>query len=91
VRLQCRPPARRIVPAADDPLAECLRLAAELADDPDRLRAFADAALREMIAKLPSALRTGPASLGLDDPATLAPLLGEAEALLLERLGQGER
>jgi Icc-related predicted phosphoesterase len=86
VRLQCRAPAAPVAPAADDPLAECVRLAGELAEDPARLRAFGDASLREMVAKLPSALRTGPASLGLDDPATLASLLREAEALLLDRI-----
>ncbi len=86
VRLQCRAPAAPVAPAADDPLAECVRLAVELAEDPARLRAFGDASLRDMVAKLPSALRAGPASLGLDDPATLASLLREAEALLLDRI-----
>jgi exonuclease SbcD len=91
VRLDCRPPPQRGGPASDDPLAECLRLAAELADDPARLREFGDASLREMLAKLPSALRVGPGSLGLDDPARLAALLREAEALLLDRLAEGAR
>lgn len=91
VVLDCRAPPLRAAPAPDDPLAECLRLAAELADDPARLGAFGDASLRDMVAKLPSALRTGPGSLGLDDPARLAALLGEAEALLLDRLAEDPR
>ena len=90
VRLDCRPPPQRIAPSPEDPLAECLRLVAELAEDPARLCAFGDASLREMVAKLPSALRTGPGGLGLDDPARLAALLREAEALLLERLAGGQ-
>ena len=44
-----------------------------------------------MLAKLPSVLRTGPASLGLDEPERLAGLLAEAEALLLDRLAEGAR
>ncbi len=91
VRLSCRAPAAPIAAGADDPLAECLRLAAELAGDPGRLRAFGDASLRDMLAKLPSVLRTGPASLGLDEPERLAGLLAEAEALLLDRLAEGAR
>jgi hypothetical protein len=59
--------------------------------DPARLRAFADGSLRELFGKLPPALRTGPQSVGLDDPAMLDSLLGEAEALLLERLAQAAR
>jgi len=91
VKLLCRAPAASVAPSADDPLAECLRLAGELADDPARLSAFGDASLRDMVAKLPSALRSGPGSLGLDDPATLAALLREAESLLLERIAEGAR
>ena len=40
---------------------------------------------------MPSALRSGPLSLGLDDPTTLAGLVREAEALLLDRLAGGAR
>lgn len=91
LRLQCRAPAAALAASADDPLAECLRLSAEVAADPDRLRAFGDASLREMLAKLPSALRSGPGSLGLDEPETLAALLRDAESLLLERLAGAAR
>jgi len=80
-------PARRVAP--DDPLAECLRLTDELAADPVRLRAFTDEALRELLARLPPALRDGAQSAGLEDPETLAALLHEAESLLLERLEAG--
>jgi len=80
-------PARRLSP--DDPLAECLRFADELGADPQRLRAFADEALHDLLPKLPRALREGPQSVGLEDPEALAALLREAESLLLERLQTG--
>lgn len=92
IRLRSRLPAiGAAVPGADDPVAECLRIGAELGADPARLRAFGDAALRDLLAKLPPALRSGPQSVGLDDPAVLGALLLEAQALLGERLGVGER
>jgi hypothetical protein len=91
VQMRCRAPAGLLRPGPDDPLSDCLALSAALRADPARLRAFADGALRELCAKLPPALRTGPLSVGLDDPATLDALLGEAEALLLERLAQAPR
>jgi DNA repair exonuclease SbcCD nuclease subunit len=91
VRLRSRLPGQARAVGTDDPVAECLRLAGELLDDPSRLRAFGDGALRELSAKLPAPLRSGPLSLGLDDEATLAGLLREAEALLLDRLAGGAR
>jgi hypothetical protein len=91
VQMRCRAPAGALRPGPDDPLSDCLGLAAELRADPARLRAFADGSLRELSAKLPPALRGGPQSIGLDDPAALEALLGEAEALLLERLAQAAR
>jgi exonuclease SbcD len=89
IRLRTRlpGPARRVSP--DDPLAECLRLTDELTADPVRLRAFTDDALRELLARLPPALREGAQSAGLEDPETLAGLLREAESLLLGRLEEG--
>ncbi|MFM1987542.1 MAG: hypothetical protein RJA99_499 [Pseudomonadota bacterium] len=82
----CRLPADAARPGPDDPLHDCLALAAELRGDPARLGEFGTAALRDLLAKLPAPLRTGPQALGLDDPSVLAALLGEAESLLLERL-----
>jgi DNA repair protein SbcD/Mre11 len=90
VRLRSRLPAvARTYADRDDPVAECLRLTGELLDDPDRLRDFGDAALSDLLGKLPASLRTGPQSIGLEDPAVLAGLLREAEAMLLERLSGG--
>ena len=87
IRLRSRlPAAARAHQGRDDPIAECLRLTGELLDEPDRLRAFTDAALRDLLGKLPASLRTGAQSIGLEDPAVLAGLLREAEAMLLERL-----
>jgi hypothetical protein len=87
IRLLSRlPAAARAHAGRDDPIAECLRLTGELLDEPQRLHAFTDAALRELLGKLPAALRTGPQSIGLEDPAVLSGLLREAEAMLLERL-----
>jgi DNA repair exonuclease SbcCD nuclease subunit len=91
IRLRSRLPATGgVAPGAEDPVAECLRIGAELAADPVRLGAFGDAALRDLLAKLPPSLRSGPRSVGLDDPAALGALLSEAQALLAERLGAGE-
>ena len=86
IRVRSRLPSAVLEPAADDPLAECLRLSGAMATEPERLREFARGALREVLDKLPSELRAGPRALGLDDPETLAALLREAEALLLDRL-----
>jgi DNA repair protein SbcD/Mre11 len=86
MRVRSRLPPSVLEPAADDPLAECLRLSAALADDPQRLGEFAAGALREVLTKLPSELRAGPRGLGLEDHETLAALLREAEATLLDRL-----
>jgi len=92
IRLRSRlPSADGAARGADDPIAECLRIGVELGADPVRLRAFTDAALRELLAKLPPALRSGPQSVGFDDPAVLGALLLEAQALLGERLGEGGR
>jgi exonuclease SbcD len=91
VQMRCRAPAGLLRPGPDDPLSDCLALSEALRADPARLCAFAEGPLRELCAKLPAALRVGPQSLGLDDPATLDVLLGEAEALLLERLAQAAR
>jgi hypothetical protein len=38
---------------------------------------------------LPSSLRIGPQSIGFDDADMLAALIREAEAMLLDRLGDG--
>jgi DNA repair exonuclease SbcCD nuclease subunit len=83
------PEGARVAPDSDDPIAECTRLAGELLTDPDALEGFTGGALRELLAKLPSALRAGPQSIGLEDPAVLAGLVRAAEALLLERLAGG--
>jgi exonuclease SbcD len=73
----------------DDPIAECLRLSGELLADPAGLRGFTDTALRELLGKLPPALRNGAQSIGLDDPVVLAALVREAESMLLDRLAGG--
>ena len=87
VRVNSRLPGAALARVgADDPLAECLRLTAELLEDPQRLVAFAEPVLRELLDKLPAGLRAGPAASGLGDPAVLAALLRESEAMLLERL-----
>jgi predicted phosphodiesterase len=89
VRVRSRlPAAARTVSGPDDPLADCFALADELLADPARLAAFGGPALRELLARLPPALRSGPGAVGLDDPATLAALLRESESLLLDRLAQ---
>jgi exonuclease SbcD len=87
IRSVCRPgEGARPRIDSDDPVAECLRLADELLADPAAMRGFADTALRELLGRLPSPLRTGPQSVGLDDPTVLAGLLREAESMLLDRL-----
>ncbi|MEI7446987.1 MAG: DNA repair exonuclease [Burkholderiales bacterium] len=87
----CRPPADAPRPGPDDPLHDCLALAAELRADPDALGAFSADAMRDLLPKLPAPLRAGPQSLGLEDPRVLAGLLAEAESLLLERLAEDTR
>ncbi len=80
------PEVARAAPDPNDPIAECARLAGELQAEPAALHAFADGTLRDLLAKLPPALRSGPQSIGLEDPEVLAGLVREAESLLLERL-----
>ena len=80
------PEVARAAPDPNDPIAECTRLAGELQAEPAALHAFADGTLRDLLAKLPPALRSGPQSIGLEDPEVLAGLVREAESLLLDRL-----
>ena len=89
VRVGSRLPAERLARiAADDPVADGLRLVADLAGDPQALQAFVGPVLRELIGRLPPELRHGAQSVGLEDPQRLAALLQDAQALLLERLAE---
>jgi len=91
IRLRTALPARARRLAADDPLAECVALVDGLLADPAALRGFADDALRDLVAKLPPALRSGPRAAGLEDADALGALLREAESMLLHRLGTEAR
>jgi len=71
----------------DDPLLACLRLSQTLQAEPDSLKTFAQESLNDVLVRLPSPLRVGPQSIGFEDADTLAALMREAEALLLDRLG----
>jgi len=71
----------------DDPLMACLRLSQTLQAEPESLKTFAQDSLNDVLVRLPSSLRIGPQSVGFEDPDTLAALMREAEALLLDRLG----
>lgn len=71
----------------DDPLLACLRLSQTLQAEPDSLTIFAQESLNDVLVRLPSSLRIGPQSIGFEAPDMLAALMGEAEALLLDRLG----
>lgn len=86
VRLEAPPLAAQAPALSDAAGLEISRVAAALRADPEPLRVIGEAALSDLVAKLPAPLRSGPGSLGLDDPATLSALLTEAEALLSERL-----
>jgi hypothetical protein len=65
----------------------CLRLSQTLQAEPESLKTFAQDSLNDVLVRLPSSLRIGPQSVGFEDPDTLAALMREAEALLLDRLG----
>ena len=69
----------------DDPVADLVRGLAELADDPQAL-AELTGEFRELVAKLPRDYRQAPEALDLEDPDTLAALIGEVQDLLLARL-----
>jgi DNA repair protein SbcD/Mre11 len=73
----------------DDPIGECLRVAAEKLGDPAALAAFCGGSLQDLAGKLPAELRVGAEALGLDDPQVLAELLREAEAMLVAQLMDG--
>ena len=92
IRVRSRAPARSFLgsPVAmseDDPLLACLRLSQTLQAETQGLRTFAQDALNDVLVRLPSSLRVGPQSIGFDDVEILAALIREAEAMLLERLG----
>ena len=71
----------------DDPLLACLRLSQALQSETQGLKTFAQDALNDVLVRLPSSLRIGPQSIGFDDADMLAALVREAEAMLLDRLG----
>ena len=72
----------------DDPLGLLVRELRGLAADDAAQNIVAEAAIRDLLQKLPLELREGPHALRLDAPDVLAELLSEVEGELIARLSR---